>query len=60
MFTLRGGYKGLFMVDTEFGYSFGAGLKLNFIGNRTLGIDYAYRDVGLLGYAQSYSISLGF
>ncbi len=60
VFTLRGGYKGLFLVDSEYGYSFGAGLKLNFVGQRSLGIDYAYRDIGLLGYVQSYSISLGF
>jgi len=60
VFTLRGGYKGLFLADSEYGASLGAGLKLMYVGNKSIGFDYAYRDIGLLGYAQSYSITLGF
>ncbi len=57
-FYLRAGYKALFMVDSHYGMSFGAGLKYILMRNMAIRIDYAYRDVGLLGKLSAYSVSL--
>lgn len=57
---LRGGYKGLFMESSQYGMSAGAGLELRLLGNRRLRLEYAFRDVGVLGNSQSYSVQLGF
>ncbi len=59
-FYLRGGYKGLFLVDSEYGYSFGAGATLRMVGNLGLKIEYGFRDVGILGNVQSYSVGFLF
>lgn len=57
---LRGGYKALFMEDSQYGLSLGGGVIINFFGNRAIKIDYAYRDIGIFGNVNSYSISLSF
>jgi len=57
---LRGGYKGLFMDESEYGISAGAGFELFMLGNNRLRLEYAFRDIGDLGTSQSYSIQLGF
>jgi len=57
---LRGGYKALFMVDSEYGPSFGAGFRKNFMNNIALQIAYAYRDIGVLGATHAYSLSFLF
>ena len=57
---LRGGYKGLFMDDSEYGVSAGAGIELFLLGSNNLRLEYAFRDIGVLGTSQSYSIQLGF
>ncbi|NOX90720.1 MAG: PorV/PorQ family protein [Calditrichaeota bacterium] len=59
-FSLRAGYKGLFMIDSQYGLSLGFGVKLNFLGNRALKIDYAFRDLATLGGTHSYSIGFVF
>ncbi len=59
-FFLRGGYKGLFMVDSQYGYSFGAGATLRMMGNLGLKIEYGFRDIGILGNVQSYGIGFLF
>lgn len=46
---LRGGYKALFMVDSHYGFSVGGGFRYILMNNVALRIDYAYRDIGLLG-----------
>lgn len=58
--SLRSGYKALFMESSEYGLSFGAGVKLRFLGNRFVNIDYAYRSLGILGSINSYSIGFSF
>jgi len=59
-FSLRAGYKGLFMVDSEYGMTFGAGMELHRVGNNALILDYAYRDIGLLGGTHAYTIRMVF
>jgi len=57
---LRGGYKSLFMISSEFGLTLGAGFSMNLFKNTALGLDYAYRDLGILGSANSFSIGIQF
>ncbi len=56
---LRAGYKGLFMDRSEYGLSYGFGVHTRF--NRLgLRIDYAVRDIGLLGLIHAYTVSMTF
>ena len=57
---LRGGYKALFMEKSEYGLSLGGGVIMNLFGNKKIKIDYAFRNVGILGNAHSYSVSFLF
>jgi len=55
---LRGGYKGLFMEDSEFGLTLGFGVHLHYLGNNTIKFDYSFRDVGVLGGMHTYTLGL--
>jgi hypothetical protein len=57
---LRGGYRGLFMDQSQFGATFGGGLKLFLLNNAALKFDYAWRNVGLLGNHPAYTVSIHF
>lgn len=57
---LRCGYKGLFMVDSEYGPTFGAGFSMNLLRNIAMKFDYAYRNIGVLGSANSFGFSFKF
>lgn len=59
-FFLRGGYKALFMDRSEYGLTYGAGLKLTMLGNTALYIDYAFRSIGVLGDTHAYTIGYSF
>ncbi len=57
---LRTGYKALFLDDSQYGLSFGGGIILRLFGNKALKMDYAVRDIGILGNVSSYSIGVIF
>lgn len=59
-FYVRGGYKALFMENSEYGLSYGGGFiyRLSGAGSMALKLDIAKREVGLLGDSPTYSISL--
>ncbi|MBN2600737.1 MAG: PorV/PorQ family protein [Candidatus Marinimicrobia bacterium] len=59
-FFLRGGYKSLFMRETEYGATFGAGFLLRFLGNYGIKVDYAFKPVGILGNTHSYTLGVTF
>ena len=59
-FYFRGGYRGLFMEDSQFGVTLGVGFHLTLMGNRVIKIDYAYRDMDLLGSSSIYTVGLTF
>jgi len=59
-FFMRGGYKALFMVDSEYGMSFGGGLIMHMMQGKGLKIEYSYREIGLLGTVHAYNIGLLF
>lgn len=60
MVFLRGGYKSLFLVDSEQGLTAGFGLKIRVAGTVILKADYAYADFGRLENAQRFSFSILF
>ncbi|MCD6321490.1 MAG: PorV/PorQ family protein, partial [Clostridiales bacterium] len=47
---IRGGYRGVFLENSEFGPTFGAGILLYSSNQKAIQFDYAYRDIGILGY----------
>ena len=59
-FYLRAGYKALFMIESQYGATFGAGLKYILMNNLAMRIDYSYRDIGLLGKMHAYTFSVLF
>jgi len=57
---LRGGYRSIFLEDSEFGPTFGAGILLQSMHQKGIQFDYAYRDIGILGYANVLGFSVKF
>jgi hypothetical protein len=57
---LRGGYKALFMEDSQYGASFGVGLQIDMMSNQSIKVEYAYRSIGILGGVQSMGVSFLF
>ena len=60
VFSLRGGMKAIFMDSPQYGATGGFGLKMNYLGNRSIQIDYAFKDIGILGNMHAYTIGLSF
>ncbi len=59
-FFLRAGFKGLFMDQSQYGLTLGVGMVKYLMNNLSLKVDYAYRDVGILGNVHSYSVGILF
>ena len=59
-FFLRGGYKAIFMNESQYGATFGGGFLMYLFGNMALKMDYCYRDIGLLGTTNSYTMGITF
>ena len=59
-FALRAGYKGLFLVDSNFGPTFGAGLNFHISPKLSINIDYAFRTLGVLGDVHCSSLGVQF
>lgn len=59
-FSLRAGYKSMFLTDSEESFSFGAGIKQYLLGNVSVQFDYAYQDFGRLNNIQKFSLSINF
>lgn len=58
--ALRGGYKSLFLKDSEESLTLGAGVNYPIMGNVMLHVDFAYADFGLLENIYKYSIGIDF
>lgn len=58
--SLRGGYKSLFLVDSEESFTAGFGIKQHMIGNVAVMVDYAYQYFGRLSDIQKFSLSVSF
>ncbi len=59
-FMVRLGYRGLYMDKSEFGLTFGGGAHLTLLHNNLLMLDYAYKDVGILGYTSTFTLGVTF
>jgi len=56
----RGGQKALFMDKTQFGLTGGLGFEWNFLNNRKIVVDYAYKTMGIFGNVHATTVSLNF
>lgn len=59
-YSIRGGYKSLFLDDTEEGFTLGAGFKTSISRYLKLNLDYAYQDFGRLTNTQFFTLQLEF
>jgi len=57
---LRGGWHGLFMDNSPYGFTMGAGFHFNLLNNTGIKIDYAYQDTKYFSKYSSYSIGIVF
>jgi len=48
------------MNEPQFGLTGGLGLEWNFLNNRKIIVDYAYKTMGILGNVHATTISLNF
>jgi hypothetical protein len=60
MLAIRGGYKSLFLADSEESLTLGTGLYYPILGNVLLRFDFAYVDFGLLENVYKYSVGIDF
>jgi hypothetical protein len=58
--AIRGGYKSLFLTDSEERFSLGFGLKQILLGNIAIRLDYAYQDFGRLKDYQKFTVGITF
>ncbi len=58
--SLRGGYKALFMPNSEYGLSLGGGILKYILNNKGIKLDYAFRDIGILGNTHNFSVGMIF
>jgi len=58
--AIRGGYKSIFLKDTEESFTFGVGVRQQLLGNISFLADYCYIRFGRLSYAQKITIGMGF
>ncbi len=58
--ALRGGYKSLFLIDSQERFTLGVGVQQAVVGNFKFTFDYAYQDFGILKNAQKFSIGIIF
>lgn len=60
MFALRGGYKSLFLDNTEEGLTYGFGVNYDFSPSLNLSINYAYQEFGKFKDTQHFSVGVNF
>ena len=60
MVALRGGYKTIFLEDSQEGLTFGIGLKYDKLYAFKLAVDYSYQQFEYLSNTHSFSVMLGF
>ncbi len=60
LISLRGGYKTLFLEDTQEGLTLGAGIKYDGLGFFKVAVDYSYQKMKYLDNMHSFGVMLGF
>ncbi len=56
----RGGYRSMFMEDSEYGPTFGIGIQIQSLQEKSIQFDFAYRDIGILGSTNVMGINFLF
>jgi long-subunit fatty acid transport protein len=59
-FSIRSGYKSLFLDNSEEGLNVGFGLRYEFTPAMAVSVDYVYQDFGLFDYTQQFSFGIKF
>ena len=57
---LRGGYKALFLSDSEESFTLGFGVKQALLNNLAIRLDYAYQNFGRLANIQKFTVGIVF
>lgn len=57
---LRGGYKALFMEDSQYGLTLGFGVQTDLLFNTSIRAEYSYREIGPLGNVNSFGVGIMF
>ncbi|HOI28559.1 MAG TPA: PorV/PorQ family protein [Melioribacteraceae bacterium] len=60
LISLRGGYKSLFLKDTQEGLTLGAGINYGGLGVFRISVDYSYEKMEYLDHLHSFGIVIGF
>lgn len=60
MIAIRGGYKSLFLQNSEESFALGFGVKQILLGNVAIRLDYAYQNFGRLNNIQKFSLGISF
>lgn len=60
LLSLRGGYKGLFLKDTQEGLTFGAGIRYDGMKFFSISVDYSYQKLEYLDNVHSFGVILNF
>ena len=58
--SVRGGYKSLFLKDSEESFALGFGIKQYLLHNVAIKVDYAYQNFGRLNNIQKFSVGITF
>jgi long-subunit fatty acid transport protein len=58
--SVRGGYKSLFLKDSEETFALGFGIKQYLLHNVAIKVDYAYQNFGRLNNIQKFSVGITF
>ena len=59
-FFIRAGYKGLFLKDSQYGLTYGGGIRFYIDDYSSFDIDYSYKTLGILGDVHLYTIKYSF
>ena len=58
--SARAGYKGLFLKDSEYGLTYGGGIKFYLSDFSAFDIDYTFKSLGILGDIHLYTFKFSF
>ncbi len=57
---VKNGMKSLTKDNNDLGFTFGAGVEMFYLGNKSLAIDYTYKTMGIFGNIQVYTVGVSF
>lgn len=58
--SIRGGFKSMFLAESEEGMTLGVGVKQAIVGSSIVTFDYGYQDFGILKDVQKFTVGINF